>query len=387
LDEFILDQIPYIDSAGLAGQVRNIGTVLPDVKKAKFDELDRRRRGDQRYRIPEASIDERTGRGLSRARIVKASSWGAVEEAAQIICNGGLVAFPTETVYGLGADACNPAAVARVFEVKRRPSFDPIILHIAGVESTSVYGIVPEGRADDLMARLWPGPLTLVVQKTAIVPAIVTAGLDTVALRVPSHPAALALIRAADRAIAAPSANLFGHVSPTEAQHVADQLADSVDLILDGGRCEVGIESTIVSLVEDPPRILRAGGIPIEEIEALLGPVARFTGSSDRPEAPGQLTRHYATRTPLVLLDERQPAGPPAARTGLLSFRCPPNAAQYAAVEVLSESGDLREAAANLFAALRRLDSLGLESIVACPCPERDLGIAIMDRLRRCAAR
>jgi L-threonylcarbamoyladenylate synthase len=324
---------------------------------------------------------------LSQARILKASASGAVEEAALIIRDGGLVAFPTETVYGLGADACNPAAVARIFEVKRRPSFDPIIVHIAGRESATVYGILPEGKARGLMTRFWPGPLTLVVPKLAIVPDIVTSGLDTVALRVPSHPAALALIRAADRAIAAPSANLFGHVSPTEALHVAGQLAESVDLILDGGRCEVGIESTILSLAADPPQILRAGGIPIEEIEALVGPVVRRLGSSDRPEAPGQLARHYATRTPLLILEEGQDANPPPAGTGLLSFTDPPNAAQYSAVEVLSRSGNLREAAANLFAALRRLDNLGLERIFACPFPEIDLGVAIMDRLRRCAAR
>jgi L-threonylcarbamoyladenylate synthase len=236
------------------------------------------------------------------------------------------------------------------------------------------------------MARFWPGPLTLVVPKKSIVPDIVTSGLDTVAIRVPSHPSALALIRAADRAIAAPSANLFGQVSPTEAQHVADQLADSVDLILDGGRCEVGIESTIVSLVTEPPRILRAGGIPIEDIEALLGRVVCTAGSADRPEAPGQLPRHYSTRTPLILVGEGVPMDPPAPRAGLLSLTSPPASVHYAAVEVLSKSGDLREAASNLFAALRRLDNLGLDLIVACPCPERGLGAAIMDRLRRCAA-
>jgi L-threonylcarbamoyladenylate synthase len=227
----------------------------------------------------------------------------------------------------------------------------------------------------------------LVVPKLAIVPDIVTSGLDTVALRVPSHPAALALIRAADRAIAAPSANLFGHVSPTEARHVADQLSGVIDLILDGGRCTVGIESTIVSLVADPPRILRAGGIPIEEIEVLLGPVERCLGPHDRPEAPGQLARHYATSTPVILLADRRPVDAPPPGTGLISFMDPPNAAQYTAVEVLSSSGDLREAAANLFAALRRLDNLGLKAIHATSLPEVDLGVAIMDRLRRCAAR
>ena len=323
---------------------------------------------------------------MSTARIVSAAQEGAIEEAARILRSGGLVAFPTETVYGLGADACNPEAVARIFEVKRRPFFDPIILHVADADSVSAYGTLPQGKASDLMARFWPGPLTLVIPKKPVVPDIVTSGLDTVAIRVPSHPSALALLRAADRAIAAPSANLFGHVSPTQAQHVADQLADSVDLILDGGPCEVGIESTIVSLVTDPPRILRTGGTVIEDIEALLGSMD-VAGSSEKPEAPGQLPRHYSTRTPLFLVGEIPPELPPGPRTGLLSFTSPASASQYAAVEVLSQSGDLREAAANLFAALRRLDTLGLDRIVARPCPERGLGAAIMDRLRRCAAR
>jgi L-threonylcarbamoyladenylate synthase len=315
--------------------------------------------------------------------IAEASNHEAILEAARIIRRGGLIAFPTETVYGLGADACNPKAVAKIFEVKRRPSFDPLIVHLADAGSASLYGVVPKGIPGELMARFWPGPLTLVIPKTAAIPPIVTAGLDTVALRVPSHPAALALIRAAERAIAAPSANLFGTVSPTEARHVADQLGDAVDLILDGGRCAVGIESTIISFAAARPRILRAGGVPIEEIERLTGPIERFTGSSDRPEAPGQMTRHYATRTPLKLLEADEVPVPSGSRVGLLAFTPPLHPEGYAAVEVLSNTGDLREAAANLFAALRRLDALGLEIIAACPFPERDLGIAIMDRLRR----
>ncbi len=324
--------------------------------------------------------------GLGKGRILKASDPGAIREAGQIIRRGGLVAFPTETVYGLGADACNPEAVARIFEVKHRPSFDPLIIHLADKGSAALYGELQSGRADELIARFWPGPLTLVVRKSQVVPPIVTAGLDTVALRVPAHPAALDLIRAAGRAIAAPSANLFGRVSPTDAQHVADQLADAVDLILDGGRCPVGIESTIVSLAEEPPRILRTGGIPIEQIVQILGPVGRLTEIPDRPHAPGQLSRHYATRTPLRIADSSEPTVPEGRRYGLLSLTSPPRPERYAAVEVLSKSGDLREAAANLFAALRRLDSQGLDAIIACPVPEHDLGVAIMDRLRRCAA-
>ena len=325
---------------------------------------------------------------LNSAKIVNVGDPGAIREAAQVILRGGLVAFPTETVYGLGADACNPEAVARIFEVKRRPSFDPIIVHLSDAKSAKTYGEIPSGRAVELAARFWPGPLTLVVPKSPVVPPIVTAGLETVALRVPAHSAALDLIRATGRAIAAPSANLFGRVSPTDARHVVEQLGNGgVDLILDGGPCAVGIESTIVSLTGETPVILRAGGVPIEQIEQILGPVRRFIGNLDRPSAPGQLERHYATRTPLKIAAEDSMEVPDGRRLGLLSLGPPADPDRYAAVEILSASGSLREAAANLFAALHRLDSLGLDTIIACPFPERDLGVAIMDRLRRCAAR
>ncbi len=325
---------------------------------------------------------------MTGTRVVRASAPGAIEQAAEIIRGGGLVAFPTETVYGLGADACNPLAVARVFEAKQRPFFDPLIVHIADPGSAHLYGVISGDNILAIMRSFWPGPLTLVVAKKPSVPSIVTAGLDTVALRVPSHPAALALIRAADRAIAAPSANLFGYVSPTCAAHVAEQLADRVDLILDGGDCSVGVESTILSMTGLKPVILRSGGIPREQLERILGPLEYSAGVSSRPHAPGQLTRHYATRTRLEILNQchRDPEIRAGERVGLLAFTAPPRPGGFAAVEVLSDSGDLREAAANLFAALRRLDSLGLDRLVACPVPERELGIAIMDRLRRCAA-
>lgn len=323
---------------------------------------------------------------MSGAKVMSVSDRGAIEEGARIVREGGVVAFPTETVYGLGADATNPLAVAKIFEIKHRPSFDPLIVHVAGAESAAAYGTIPDKTAGKLIRRFWPGPLTLVVAKSIRVPDIVTAGLETVALRMPSHSAARALIRAAGRPIAAPSANLFGRVSPTEARHVVEQLGGSVDLILDGGPCEVGIESTILSLAGDRPCVLRAGGVPIEEIEKLLGPVRRFSGSSDRPDSPGQMTRHYATRTPLRIMAEETVPSVPGARIGLLTLAAARRPELFTAVEVLSKSGDLREAAAALFAALHRLDGLGLEQIVAVPVPEVDLGIAIMDRLRRCAA-
>ncbi len=322
-------------------------------------------------------------------RILNAFDPVAVAVAAETIREGGLVAFPTETVYGLGADACNAMAAARIFEAKRRPSIDPLIVHVASPEEAREYGEVEAESARILMQRFWPGPLTLVVSKRDIVPPIVTAGLETVALRMPAHEVALALIRAAGTAIAAPSANPFGYVSPTDALHVAQQMSQEVDIILDGGKCSVGVESTIISLTGTRPALLRPGGTPLEEIEELLGKVERYEAPLERPEAPGQLTRHYATRTPLEILSngEKEMRIHPGERVGVLTLGPPANAAGYAAVEVLSPSGNLREAAANLFAALRRLDAMGLDRLVAFPVPETGLGIAIMDRLRRCAAR
>jgi L-threonylcarbamoyladenylate synthase len=323
---------------------------------------------------------------MAPARIVDASSKEAIQEAARIIRRGGLVAFPTETVYGLGADAGNPSAVARIFEVKERPLNDPIIIHVANAESAGLYGVFPE-KAYELTKRYWPGPLTLVVPKSVSVPLIVTAGLETAAIRVPAHPAALSLIQASNCPIAAPSANPFGYISPTEACHVAEQLGDKIDLILDGGPCIVGVESTILSLADTPPRILRLGGVTIEELESILGKLDLSTGSALHPQAPGQLKRHYATRTPLEIAEENEEEIRPGTATGLLSFQEPGQSNKFAAVEILSPAGNLREAAANLFAALRRLDSLKLDRIIARPLQEEGLGAAIMDRLRRCSAR
>ena len=324
---------------------------------------------------------------MASARILDASENGALAEAAEIIRRGGLVAFPTETVYGLGADACNPLAVARIFEAKRRPRMDPIIVHVADSQEASTYGELSSEPARLLMERFWPGPLTLVVRKRDIVPPIVTAGLETVALRAPAHPVAIALLRNAGRAIAAPSANLFSYVSPTEALHVAEELSDKVDLILDGGRTPIGIESTVVDLTGVRPCLLRAGGTPPEELQRILGDLDRSTGSASRPRAPGQLKRHYATRTPLEIAG----GSPddlflkPHEKVGALIWRALGHPERFAAIEILSRSGNFREAAANLFGALRRLDHLGLDRIVAEPVPETGLGIAIMDRLRRCS--
>jgi L-threonylcarbamoyladenylate synthase len=310
----------------------------------------------------------------------------AIEAAAEIIKKGGLVAFPTETVYGLGADAENSIAVARIFEAKARPRIDPVIVHVADPSAAGRYGVFPHS-TNQLMSQFWPGPLTLVVGKTAAVPSIVTAGLDTVAIRIPSHPAALALIRAAGCGIAAPSANAFGYASATTAQHVAEHLGEKIEMILDGGSCPIGVESTILSLTGPVPRILRAGGVPVEDLQAVLGNLKLSLGPEERPVAPGQMKRHYSTRTPLEISEKASEQSGVDERIGLLTLLPPEYPNAYASVEVLSPSGNLREAAANFFAALRRLDGLSLDRIIARPMPEVGLGIALMDRLRRAAAR
>jgi L-threonylcarbamoyladenylate synthase len=321
--------------------------------------------------------------------VLPADDSAAIAQAAAILRRGGLVAFPTETVYGLGANALDAEAVARIFAAKARPTFDPLIVHLADRSWLDrAVRELPESVAV-LAARFWPGPLTLVLPKARIVPDLVTAGLDTVGVRVPDHPAARALIETADRPIAAPSANLFGYVSPTTAAHVVEQLGDQVDAVLDGGPCRVGVESTIVSFASGGPVVLRPGGVTREELEEVLGrPVglARERAPHDEPlVAPGQLERHYATRTPLRLLSGRAEAPVRGSRVGLLAFADGP-AQGFAAVEVLAPDGRPATAAANLFAALRRLDARGLDLLVAEPCSEEGIGSAIMDRLRRCAA-
>ena len=305
-------------------------------------------------------------------------------EAAVILRNGGTVAFPTETVYGLGANALDPRAVARIFEIKQRPRFDPLIVHVSTVaQGQQVVRAWPD-TARELVRRFWPGPLTLVLPKADAIPDIVTAGLPTVALRMPAHPLALALISEAGVPVAAPSANRFGSISPTTSAHVRMQLGEAVDRVIDGGPCRVGIESTVVALADDGPLLLRAGGTPVEEIESLIGPVQRPGVDPDRPASPGQLARHYACRTPLSVWEAEREA-PVFPRSGLLTLGPPAERAGFEAVEVLSASGDLQEAAANLFAALYRLDALGLDRIVAVMVPDVGLGRAINDRLRRAA--
>jgi L-threonylcarbamoyladenylate synthase len=312
-----------------------------------------------------------------------------VARAAALLSSGGLVAFATETVYGLGADALEARAVARIFEAKGRPRFDPLIVHVPEVTSLERLVSSVPAKARELIDRFWPGPLTLVLPRTEIVPDLVTAGLPTVGVRMPAHPLALDLLRRSRTPVAAPSANLFGQVSPTTAQHVADQLGSRIDYILDGGPCSVGLESTILELCGPFPILLRPGGLSREQIEEVIGPVrlADVASHDASPQrGPGMLSTHYATRTALVVVSCDDPL-PAAARIGLLAFVPESSVQRFAAVEILSSRGDLAEAATNLFAAMRRHDQRQLDLIVARPVPNAGLGQAINDRLQRAARR
>ena len=305
-----------------------------------------------------------------------------IQRAAALIRSGGTVAFPTETVYGLGANALSAEASARIFEIKERPHFNPLIVHVPTLEAALALSPAFPRRARALAERFWPGPLTLIVPKPPAIPDIVTAGLPTMAVRVPRHPMALALLTAAGVPIAAPSANLFSTISPSTAAHVEAQLGGKIDLILDGGPCEVGLESTIVAVEDDgPARLLRPGGLSREAIEAVIGKLEIPGRSSNAPLAPGMLDRHYAPGTPMIWRDTL--AGAPPPKTGLITLQEPSPGHGFAHIEALSPAGDLNEAARNLFAALRRLDGAGLALIVAERFPDTGLGYAINDRLTR----
>ncbi len=306
-----------------------------------------------------------------------------LDRAAALLRDGAVVAFPTETVYGLGANAFDPRAVARIFEIKARPAFDPLIVHVADEASLERVAAGVPSQARILIENFWPGPLTLVLRKRAEVPDLVTAGLPTVAVRMPAHPIARALIERAGAPLAAPSANPFGYLSPTRADHVARMLGERVDLIVDGGPSEHGVESTIVML-EPQPTLLRPGAIPTEAIEVLIGPLARELSDTAAPLAPGRMAQHYAPSTPIRVIDDPSLVPvPERAEAALLAFREP--VAGYRATRVLSASGDLREAAAHLFEYLHELDRSGAKRIDAQRVPSVGIGIAIMDRLERAA--
>jgi L-threonylcarbamoyladenylate synthase len=311
----------------------------------------------------------------------------AVAAAARILADGGLVAFPTETVYGLGADATNATAIAHLYQAKGRPAFNPLIVHVGDLGAARKIGRF-DAAALQLAEAFWPGPLTLVLPKSAdcAVADLATAGLDTVAIRIPAHPVARDILRAFGRPVVAPSANLSGHVSPTIAAHVLNDLEGRIDLIVDGGAVSVGVESTIVGIF-DQPILLRPGGLPRADIERVLGltlkqPPEDAESDSDQPLAPGMLASHYAPRTRVRLNATRLEPG-----EALLAFGTDAVSGIDAAAAVmnLSARGDLDEAAANLFGHLRALDAQAARTIAVMPIPDDGLGEAINDRLRRAA--
>jgi len=341
-----------------------------------------------------------TGHLARRQTRLLAASAAGIAEAAAILRAGGLVAFPTETVYGLGAHALDPEAVRGIFEAKQRPTDDPLIVHVG--RATLVDEVAIRGpRAHQLADRFWPGPLTLVLPKRACVPPAVTAGLDTVAVRVPAHPIAHALLLAAGLPVAAPSANLFGRPSPTMAEHVLHDLRDRIDAVLDGGRATVGVESTIVDVSGPIPRLLRPGGLAAEEIEAVLG-LHLLPPPPGPPASPGQMPVHYAPRTPLVLIvgepmaarlrlsTELEAALAAGQKVGVLLLKDDVESVpRGAVVETVGTWTDPSASAARLFEALRALDAAGLDLLFARDLADGSIGLgrALADRLRRAAQR
>jgi L-threonylcarbamoyladenylate synthase len=322
-----------------------------------------------------------------KTSVLKAGA-AAVEEATRLLAAGGLVAFPTETVYGLGADATNGRAVARLYEAKGRPAFNPLIAHVVDLKAAQALGKL-NAKAARLAKAFWPGPLTMVLPKAARcrVAELATAGLDTIAVRIPDHEVARNILASFGKPVVAPSANRSGHVSPTRAEHVQADLAGRIDLIVDGGATPVGVESTIIACLEEPI-LLRPGGVPRAAIERVLGQKlayapSDFVGGKDAPLAPGMLPSHYAPRTRLRLNADRVAPG-----EVLLAFgrELPTGGKTAEKVLNLSARGDLIEAAANLFSHLRALDALGASSIAIVPIPAEGLGEAINDRLARAAA-
>lgn len=318
-----------------------------------------------------------------------AAQKAAVEAACDVLERGEVVALPAETVYGLAGNALEASAAARIFEAKERPFFDPLICHLPNLGWLEEVTDLPaplRAQVEALVSAFWPGPLTLVLPKRACIPGLVSAGLDTVAVRWSAHPLFQAVLERFGRPLAAPSANRFGRISPTTAEHVFEELKQRISLILDGGPTFHGLESTIVAPTGTGLHVLRSGPVTAEDLAA-FGAVTHVSGGDGLPQAPGQLKSHYAPRTPLSLLGEEfgsalKEANPGA---GLLAWRqATPG---FGATEVLSGRGDLVEAAARLFAALRRLDEAGMDQIFAEPVPNTGLGRAINDRLGRAAAK
>lgn len=318
-----------------------------------------------------------------------ASTGQDIETAKQALEAGQLVGIPTETVYGLAANAFDPIAVTAIFSAKNRPSFDPLIVHAGHIDQVRELVLAFPEKAKLLAETFWPGPLTLLLPKKERIPDIVTAGMSEAAFRIPDNPLTLSLLSSLAFPLVAPSANPFGYISPTTAAHVNDQLGDKVAYILDGGPCRIGLESTIIGFPESGPEVYRAGGLTREEIESVIGPVRMRSHSSSNPKAPGMLKSHYAPRTRVVLSDpDKLSADYQNQNIALLAFgpadKLP--VPEGAVIRNLSPHGDLSEAARNLFGFLRELDALSPDLILAMPVPSYGLGRAINDRLKRAAA-
>jgi len=310
-----------------------------------------------------------------------------ISKAASLLKQGKLVAIPTETVYGLAANALDVEAATKIFVAKNRPYFDPLIVHVQSGDAVREYAEKIPDEAFELMKRFWPGPLTVLLPKKNIIPDLVTAGLDRVGLRCPDHPMTLELLRSISFPLAAPSANPFGYVSPTTPLHVNDQLGNEIEYILDGGECKVGIESTIAGFEEDGPVIYRLGGLRVEDIESVTGRVQVNTTSVSNPQAPGQLQSHYAPRKQVLIGDIQQLISENRSKSiGVLSFKKLNLPSEVKKEIVLSPSGNLNEAAQILFSALRELDKSDIEIILTELVPDTALGRAINDRLRRAAS-
>jgi len=307
----------------------------------------------------------------------------SIQKALELLRSGDVVVFPTETVYGLGADTLNPYAVARIFEIKKRPKFDPLIIHIGEKDWIFQFADDIPSEIIKLVEKFWPGPLTVILQKKKIVPDIVTAGLSTVGIRMPSHPVALNLIRALKNPIAAPSANPFGYISPTKAIHVASMFRDAVPLILDGGDCDFGIESTIVSVQDGKTFIHRHGAVGIEELSGVAGKVyeKRKKAHGKVYESPGEFPYHYAPHRPLRIVDSQDEVTVPS--SSFLAFKKPEKVPVSKHLRILSHTGDIKEAATRFFSYLIELDSEDVDIIYAEKIPEDGLGKAMMERLRK----
>jgi L-threonylcarbamoyladenylate synthase len=306
-------------------------------------------------------------------------------KAKKILESEELVAIPTETVYGLAGNIYSEKAIKKIFETKKRPLFNPLIVHIDSINKLDEIACEIPEKAKKLAAAFWPGPLTLVLKKNESIPNLITAGKDTVAVRVPDHLLTLKLLQSLDFPLAAPSANPFGSISPTTAQHVADYFPEDLDMVLDGGSCKNGIESTIIGFENSEAVLYRLGSLSVEDIQSVIGTIVVKNKNENAPEAPGMLSRHYAPNTKTILVtdinDEIQKH--PNAKIGVLLFQNSICNHSNICQETLSFNGDLKEATANLYAAMHRLDKQNLDLIIAEKFPENDLGNSINDRLER----